>query len=155
LRRSWKLLWKTVLMDPRYFNFLQDHSRNYLEMALNREREGTLANPDGYGRRTGDCQDTVEVFLEIINGTIRNIAYRADGCLNTHACANTVAKLAQDKPVSAAWDITPEQVIEYLGTLPEREHHCAELAVGAFYRALVDYQNMQKAPWKRQYRTKL
>jgi nitrogen fixation NifU-like protein len=142
-------------MESKPFDFLQHHSPNYLKMALSREREGTLANPDGYGQRTGDCQDTVELFLEVINGQIRDIAYRADGCLNTHACANTVAKLAQDKPVSAAWDITPEQVIEYLETLPEDEHHCAELAVGAFYRALADYQDMQKAPWKKQYRRKL
>lgn len=139
-------------MDSKSFDFFQDHSRNYLEMALSREREGALANPDGYGRRTGECKDTVEIYLEVTQGRIRNVAYRADGCLNTHACANTVASMAQDKSINEAWEITPEQVIEYLGTLPPGEHHCAELAVGAFYCALTDYQNIQKAPWKRQYR---
>jgi nitrogen fixation NifU-like protein len=139
-------------MEQKPFDFFQDHSETYLEMALNREREGALENPDGYGKRTGECQDTVEIFLEVAGNVIRHITYRADGCLNTHACANTVAILSEDKTVGAAWDITPEQVIAYLGTLPEHEHHCAELAVGAFYRALVDYQSIRKAPWKKQYR---
>ena len=139
-------------MESKPFDFFQDHSRNYLEMALSRDRQGVLEHPDGYGKRTGDCQDTVEVFLAVSQGVIRTMTYRADGCLNTHACANAVARLAQDRPVAEAWEITPDQVIAFLGTLPEHEHHCAELAVGAFYRALVDYQNLQKTSWKKPYR---
>ncbi|MCK5543482.1 MAG: hypothetical protein KAI40_12395, partial [Desulfobacterales bacterium] len=32
--------------------------------------------------------------------------------------------------------IKHEEIIKYLKTLPESEHHCAELSVGAFYLAL-------------------
>ena len=141
-------------MDERILAALKNHSKQYLQMALKRDKQAAFENPDGYGKRTGDCQDTVEMFLMVNQEQIQDIAYQADGCLNTHACANTVACFAQGKTIGEAWDISAEQVIQYLETLPEWEHHCAELAVGAFYRALVDYQNMRKAPWKRQYRRK-
>ncbi len=42
------------------------------------------------------------------------------------------------KTIEAAWEITPEEVIRFLETLPEDHFHCAELAVGAFYLALTD-----------------
>jgi nitrogen fixation NifU-like protein len=47
--------------------------------------------------------------------------------------------MAEKKNVDEAWAITPEMVIEYLETLPESHRHCAELAVGALYQALADY----------------
>jgi len=60
------------------------------------------------------------------------------GCRNTVACSNTVADFAEGQSSEEAWDITPEQVIEFLETLPRDHYHCAELCVGAFYLALVD-----------------
>ncbi|MBT7698322.1 MAG: iron-sulfur cluster assembly scaffold protein, partial [Desulfobacterales bacterium] len=35
------------------------------------------------------------------------------------------------------------KVIDFLGTLPPHEHHCAELAVGAFYLALSNYEEIK------------
>ena len=134
------------------FDFYQDHSRNYLEMALRTDRIGTLEHPDGYGKRTGDCQDTVEMFITIKGDVIQTVSYVTDGCLNTNACANTVAHLAEGKTLSEAWEITPEDVIQFLETLPEGHYHCAELAIGAFYLALANVQETLQSPWKKLYR---
>lgn len=134
------------------FDFWQDHSKNYLEMALRTDRRGRIAKPDGYGRRTGDCGDTVEIFLEVQEDCIRSVSYMADGCINTHACANTVAELIEGRTVDQAWQVTPETVVDYLETLPQAEIHCAELAVGALYLALADCRDHQRNPWKKAYR---
>ena len=45
------------------------------------------------------------------------VAYLTDGCLNTNACANTVAHLAEGRSIETAWEITPEAVIAHLQTL--------------------------------------
>ena len=66
--------------------------------------------------------------------------------MNTSACANTVAELAEGKKVKAAWEITPEDVIDYLETLPPQNTRCAELAVGALYLALANYREHQRRP---------
>ncbi len=139
-------------MTGKPFDFWQDHSRQFLEMALGRERRERVDRPDGYGMRSGDCGDTVEFFLTLENESIRSVSYLTDGCLNTNACANTVAHLTEGRSIEAAWEITPEEVIAYLQTLPAGNHHCAELAVGAFYKALADVTEQRRHPWKKNYR---
>jgi nitrogen fixation NifU-like protein len=136
------------------FNFGQIHSRHYLEMAFRTDRREVIKQPDGYGKRNGDCGDTVEMYLSIRNGCIQSVSFKTDGCLSTNACANTVAELTEGKKVEAAWEITPENVIDYLETLPPENFHCAELAVGAFYLALTNYQKLRRDPWKRLYQEK-
>lgn len=138
-------------MTDREFDFLQDHSERFLKMALSTERRESVRNPDGYGKNTGDCGDTVELFLTVRGNQIRSVSFRVDGCINTHACANTVAQLVEGKSVSQAWRITPDMVIAYLQTLPAESTHCAELAVGALYKALADFREVQRNPWKKPY----
>jgi nitrogen fixation NifU-like protein len=138
-------------MMQKKFDFWQAHSLHYLEMAFRSDRRGSIAHPDGYGKRTGDCSDTVEMYLSIRNGRIQSVSYETNGCLNTNACANTVAELIEGKDVESAWELTPEDVIQYLETLPSENTHCAELAVGALYLALRNFQENQRQPWKKAY----
>ncbi|MBW2603814.1 MAG: iron-sulfur cluster assembly scaffold protein [Deltaproteobacteria bacterium] len=132
-------------------NFSREPDAHYLEMATRMDRRGIIKDPDGHGKKTGKCGDTVEMFLIVRKNHIHSISFITDGCINTHACANTVAFIAEGKTVSEAWEITPEKVIDFLKTLPKEHMHCAELAVGAFYLALVNFQEYKHAPWKRLY----
>jgi nitrogen fixation NifU-like protein len=136
--------------EPR--NFWQDHSRRFLEMALRTDHHESIDQPDGYGKKTGDCSDTVEIFLRCQNDLIRHVSYRLDGCIHTNACANTVVEMATGRTIDEAWEITPEGVAAYLETLPQDHFHCAELAVGALYLALADCRQLQKKPWQKVYR---
>ncbi len=130
----------------------QDHSLRFLEMAFRTDRRERIANPDGYGKKSGDCGDTVEFFLIIKNGIIESASYDIDGCLNTNACANTIISLIEGKSVEVAWEITPEAVSSFLETLPENHFHCAELSVGALFLALANFNEMNRSPWKKMYR---
>lgn len=132
-------------------NLYGEPSVHYLEMAIRMDKRRIIKDPDGYGKRTGKCDDTVEVFLIVRKNRIHSVSFITDGCINTHACANCVAFLAEGKSTTEAWEITPEKVIDYLETLPQEYTHCAELAVGAFYLALVNYREFKHAPWKRFY----
>ena len=140
-------------MTDNPFEFWQDHSIHYLEMAFRSDRRGCIEQPDGYGKRIGECGDTVEMYLSVRQGNIQSVAYQTDGCLNTNSCANTVAQLVEGIKINEAWEISPEGVIDYLETLPPEHYHCAELAVGAFYRALADYNDLKQRPWKKLYRS--
>jgi len=118
--------------------FFQHHSLNYIEMAMRTDRMECIQNPDGYSKKKGDCGDMVEFFLKGNREKIKSVSFMVQGCMNTVACSNTVADFAEGQSSEEAWDITPEQVIEFLETLPRDHYHCAELCVGAFYLALVD-----------------
>jgi nitrogen fixation protein NifU and related proteins len=138
-------------MEHKKFDFWQHHSQHYLEMAFRSDRREIIRQPDGYGKRVGECGDTVEIYLSIRADRIQRVSFQTDGCMNTSACANTVAELAEGRKVDDAWDITPDDVIAYLETLPPANTHCAELAAGALYLALVNYKELKRRPWKKLY----
>ena len=124
---------------------------HFLEMAFRIDRRGVMERPHGCGKRAGECGDTVEMYLTIEKGRICSVSYETNGCMNTNACANTVAELSEGRKIDEAWKITPDDVVAYLETLPAENYHCAELAVGAFYLALSDLQQLQRDPWKKLY----
>ena len=138
-------------MEPSDTPFLEEHSLRFLEMAFRTDRHETVQHPDGYGKRTGDCGDTVEIFLTVVRNIIQHVGIRLDGCMNTNACANAAAELTEGRPVAEAWELTPQHLANYLQSLPADHFHCAELVMGAFYHALADYQAHQRNGWKKLY----
>lgn len=133
-------------------DFWQEHSLTFLEMAFRTDRQKRPAHPSGVGHNIGACRDSITMFVVVRKDTVEEIAYELDGCLNTNACANTVAEIVQGRDLETAWHITPEMVADYLQTLPADHFHCAELAVGAFYKALTDYQQNSPKEWQAGYR---
>lgn len=127
------------------------HSPKYQQMASRVERYGQLESPDGYGHRTGDCGDTIDFYLSVQGGQIQMVTFTVEGCTNTVACGNTVSYLMEGRSLNDGWNLSPENVADYLETLPPDHFHCAELAVGAFYKALTDCSKRQKEHWKNVY----
>lgn len=127
------------------------HSERFIEMASRTNRLGSLQKPDGYGKRVGDCGDTIELYLSVRGGQVAMISFQIQGCLNTNACANTLAYLVEGRSVADCWQVTPENVSDFLETLPPDHAHCAELVVGAFYHALNDYNASQRQSWQNAY----
>ena len=125
-------------MSKETTDFFNSHSLNFLEMALRHDHSERMANPDGYGRRRGDCGDEVEFFLLGDSKKLETVSFFIQGCVHTTACSNTIACFAEGRSTEQAWQITPEKIADFLQTLPDDHFHCAELAAGAFYRALKD-----------------
>lgn len=139
-------------MDDNTLDFLDHHSPEFIEMAYDYSRMEKITAPDAYGKRTGDCGDTIEMFLQIsTDEIIEHVSISVDGCINTVATANTVAIMTEGKHIDIAWEVTPEKIFDYLKTLEEDHFHCAELAVGAFFLALTNYRQLKKKSWKKSY----
>jgi len=120
-------------------------------MAYRSDKLARMNQPDGYGNRKGICGDRVELFIRVQDETIQAVSFILYGCRDTNACAHTVAYLAEGLSITEAWDISPEMVINYLGTLAPEKNHCAELVTGALYLALNKYRELKKFPWKKVY----
>lgn len=121
------------------FDFWQDHSETFLTMAYLWDRRHRVDNPDGYGKKTGDCGDTITIYLTVAGDSIKALNFEVDGCMNTSACCNGLAELVEGKTMEDAWKVNPEDIIDFLETLPEDHYHCAELTVGTLYLALTDH----------------
>jgi nitrogen fixation protein NifU and related proteins len=138
-------------MDKTTIELLQNHSVRFLEMAFRTDRDETIHHPDAWSKNTGDCGDSIEIFLTIDRESIVTVSFRIDGCLNTRAAANMMGDMIEKKTIAQAWKLTPEKLAGALETLPEESFHCAELAVGALYKALSTYKTLSQNPWKRNY----
>lgn len=139
-------------METIDFDFLRDHSDRFLEMAFRTDRDGRLYNPHASASNTGDCGDSIEIFLTIDEkNVIDSVMFAIDGCINTRACANVLGDLIENNPVQHAWSVTPEAIARELETLPPDHFHCAELAAGALYKALTRYRTLSRDPWKKSY----
>jgi nitrogen fixation NifU-like protein len=144
--------WNENSMHDNNEDFWQSHSMKFLEMAFRTDRQERLQHADGYGVKTGDCGDTIEFFLMLAGDRIEAISYAVSGCMFTNACANAVIELVQGESLDAAWELNPEDISDFLQSLPADHFHCAELAVGTLYLALADAREKQKSPWKKMYR---
>lgn len=118
----------------------EQHSKEFVAMATDDSYYERMFRPNGHGKNIGDCGDTIEIFLNVKDGMIKDATFDVDGCAYTFACANTVVQKIYGKSLDAAWEVTPESVAEYLKTLPADHFHCAELAVGALYLAATDFK---------------
>ena len=138
-------------MENDHSSTVQEHSERFIDMASRTNRLGILKSPDGYGKRTGDCGDTIELYLSVHASRIQKVSFQIQGCMNTNACANTLAYLVEGRSVADSWQLTPENLIDYLETLPPDHTHCAELVVGAFYHALQEYSRTRRDDWQKAY----
>jgi len=138
-------------MDQSSLNFWENHSLRFLEMVFRADKREVLRNPDGYGKRTRKCGDTVEIFLTFRDGRIKSASFETNGCMYSVACANAAVHLVEGKSLEEAWEIGPETIADYLETLPQQELHCAELSAQALHLALANLLQIKRSPWKRFY----
>ena len=105
---------------------------------------GRIENPDGYGRITGSCGDTMEIFLKFDNGKVKNASFQTDGCGSSAVCGSFAAEQSLGKSPDEILNITGETILGKLGGLPEEDKHCAFLSADALQEALNDYMIKQQ-----------
>ena len=121
---------------PSTFDFWNDHSLVFLEMAMKRDYQERVDQCDAVGEASRECGDTICFFLKTAQGKLDTISYDIRGCIYTHACANTLIHLALGRSFDDASRIGKSDILSFLKTLPKPEEHCADLVLAAFGRAL-------------------
>lgn len=131
----------------------KEYSEPVIDRWINPRHQGTLEQPDGYGKVTGSCGDTIEIFLKMEGDIISECRWLTDGCGATISCATMATELALGKTFTQALaTVCTNEIIRQLGGLPEYNLHCAQLASEALRSALADCLHQKKSPWKKQYR---
>jgi nitrogen fixation NifU-like protein len=75
------------------------------------------------------CGDILELSAKIENGVIREIRFRAKGCVPAIACGSALTELVKTKTVAEARSINKKDVVQAIGALPEASGHAAQLAI--------------------------
>lgn len=129
------------------------YSEKVIERWLHPTYMGEVEDPQGSGKVTGSCGDTMQIFLRIKNGTIDDARFLTDGCATTIAAGGMACELATGKTYKEALKISKDVILEELGGLPDESIHCALLASDTLRGALTDYLASKNEPWRRLYKT--
>ena len=105
--------------------------------ALNPPLLGEISVPDGYAHVTGDCGDSMEVFLAIDDRRIREARFDTLGCGFTLACGSMAMEMAEGETLPNAMRVDAKKIALALGGLPDSHEHCAELATEALHKAII------------------
>ncbi|MGI6686563.1 MAG: iron-sulfur cluster assembly scaffold protein [Bacillota bacterium] len=131
---SWLDFMKMVeqIMTEKYGIIVVDHAKNPRNIAR-------IKDPNGYATYTGECGDAIEVWLKVIDDTIKEISFKFNGCEITKAAVSMATELVKEKKLSEALKINPPCLVEALGGLPDDHIHCASLAMGAVHEAINNF----------------
>lgn len=82
------------------------------------------------------CGDILKLALRIVDGHIKEVGFRAKGCVASMACGSLLTELIKEKTVAEARKLTREELINAIGYLPEASGHASNLALETLNAAL-------------------
>lgn len=77
------------------------------------------------------CGDVLRLSARVENGVIREVRFKAQGCVTAVACASMLTELVSGAGLDQARKLTPAQISQALGDLPQATFHGAQLALDA------------------------
>jgi len=138
---------KRIMADMR-----KVYSETTIDHIINPRNLGDMADASGFGRVTGPCGDTIEIWLKVKNGIVADAVFLTDGCATSIASGSMATELVKGRSIPEVLKISQQDVLKALGGLPEESAHCALLAANTLKEAIEDYITLKKEPWKRAYR---
>ncbi len=127
---------------------LADTREAYGEVAYGRwlspRYKGRMVDPDGFAVLTGQCGDTMTMFLKFAGDSVSDASFETDGCGASAVCGSFAAEMAIGKTPDELLDVTGEAILEHLCGLPKTEEHCAFLAGETLQDALNDYMKRER-----------
>ena len=117
-------------MEPMYSAQLLDHFQNP-------RNAGDLAAADAVAEISNPvCGDILRISLQVRDGRVAEIRFKAKGCVPSMACGSALTELARGKTVAEARKLRREDLIAAVGGLPPASSHAAQLALDALSSAL-------------------
>jgi nitrogen fixation NifU-like protein len=125
---------RKMLADAGY----ADPAINYY---LEKKYMGYIENADQVSENVGSCGDTMKVYLKIDDDNLINdVRYEITGCAGAISAAMAAVDLVKGKTIDEALKINDGDVFKVLGNIPEKKHHCIQLAVKTMHKGLQEYK---------------
>ncbi|MCP4868119.1 MAG: iron-sulfur cluster assembly scaffold protein [Proteobacteria bacterium] len=119
--------------DIRYY------TRDVIDHFRKPRNQRSIEAPDAEGRAINRaCSDVVRVQIKVEDGKLKDVAFKAQGCVACVAAASMTTILAMGRPLDDA-ELSREEVAEALGGLPESKMDCSVIAPNALAYAVQQY----------------
>ncbi len=115
------------------------YSDKAIEYYLNKVNVGELTKPDAHAVYTGPCGDTMEIFLNVEDGVIKEATFQAIGCAGAFSSGSALTEMIIGMTLEEAEKIDEEKIIDYLGGIPAQKVHCTCLSKRTLQKAIKGY----------------
>ncbi len=143
--------------DQEAVNLKQLYPTQVIDHWQNPRNLGKLERTDGHAGGQGPCGDSMWMWIQVTGNKGDEIINRAtfisDVCIGAVSCGSALTEMITGMKVQRAMQINAETLREKLGGLPEREHHCADLAIKTLKDTIHNYHQGRAAGWKRLYQS--
>ncbi|RCV64931.1 nitrogen fixation protein NifU [Methanophagales archaeon] len=116
------------------------YSEKAIEYYLNKVNVGELSESDAHAIYTGPCGDTMEIFLNVEDGVIKEAKFQAIGCAGAFSSGSALTERIIGMTLEEAEQIDEDKIIGYLGGIPNQKVHCTCLSKRTLQKAITDYK---------------
>ncbi|MEA1997224.1 MAG: iron-sulfur cluster assembly scaffold protein [Gemmatimonadota bacterium] len=116
------------------------YSDKAIEYYMKRLNVGDIENPSAHFEYTGPCGDTMEFYLTIESGIVKDVKFQAIGCAGSYSSGSALAEMIKGKKIEQVKDLSVEDITNHLGGLPDQKIHCALLAKRTLEKAIGEYR---------------
>jgi nitrogen fixation protein NifU and related proteins len=117
----------------------------YAEPAINyfleKKYMGCIQDASQVSEKIGSCGDIMKIYLKVDDsGIIQDVRYEITGCAGAISAAMAVVDLVKGRSLDQALTINDGDVFKRLENIPEKKHHCIQLAVKTMHQGIQDYK---------------
>jgi len=126
---------RKMLSDAGY----ADPAINYY---LEKKYMGCIENADQVSEKIGSCGDIMRVYLKMDDhNLIDDVRYEITGCAGAISAAMAAVDLVKGKTIDDALKMNDGDVFKVLENIPEKKHHCIQLAVKTMHQGILEYKS--------------
>lgn len=116
-----------------------DPAINYF---LEKKYMGHLENADQVSQKIGSCGDIMKVYIKLgENDIIDDVRYEITGCAGAISAAMAAVELVKGKTLDEALKMNDGDVFKVLENIPEKKHHCIQLAVKTMHQGIEELKS--------------
>jgi len=118
------------------------YSEKLMDHFMNPRNSGQLPDPDGHSEvGSPQCGDAMTLDIRVDEqDRISDIRFMTFGCAGAIAAASALTEIARGKTLDEALSISNDEIIDFLGGMPEEKYHCSVMGHEALEGAVDDFR---------------
>jgi len=112
------------------------YSKKAIEYFKNKTNVGIIKNPTVSFVYKGACGDTMKIYLMIDSNKIVDAKFEAIGCAGAFTAGSALMELLKNKSVAEARKICEYDIVDHLGSVPDKKQDCIYLAIKTLQKTL-------------------